>query len=76
MASAIDFTKRNKVVMGEYEFPTMGHVWLAQRSRGAEIDFIDAKHDDISADAYAKAIDENTAIVPHHAYLFQEWFPV
>ena len=26
VASALDFQKRKKVVMGEFEFPTMGHV--------------------------------------------------
>ena len=29
IASALSFKDRNKVVMGEFEFPTMGHVWLA-----------------------------------------------
>src|ERR1051325_10470120 len=35
IASALRFDERNKVVMSEYEFPTMGHIWLAQRPRGA-----------------------------------------
>ncbi len=60
--------------MGEYEFPTMGHIWLAQRSRGAQIEFIDAKHDDISPDAYVKAIDEETAIVPVTHICFKNGF--
>ena len=40
IASALRFdprSKRNRVVMSEYEFPTMAHIWLAQRPRGAEI---------------------------------------
>src|SRR5437870_2568094 len=41
IASALRFGHRNKVVMSEYEFPTMGHIWLAQRPRGAEIQFLD-----------------------------------
>src|ERR1017187_8225591 len=40
IANAIDFSRRNRVVLGEYEFPTMGHIWLAQRPRGAEIQFL------------------------------------
>jgi selenocysteine lyase/cysteine desulfurase len=74
VASAFDFKQRNKVVMGEYEFPTMGHIWLAQKRRGAEIAFIDAKHDDISAEAYAKVIDEETAIVPVTHICFKNGF--
>src|SRR5271163_1034959 len=31
IANAIDFKQRNRVVMGEYEFPTMGQIWLAQK---------------------------------------------
>src|SRR5882762_8818769 len=27
VASALSFKDRNRVVMGEFEFPTMGHVW-------------------------------------------------
>lgn len=37
VASALNFRERKKVVLGEFEFPTMGHVWLAQRVRGAEV---------------------------------------
>ena len=33
IASALNFRERKKIVMGEFEFPTMGHVWLAQRVR-------------------------------------------
>ncbi len=29
LASALSFKQRNKVVLGEFEFPTMGHIWLA-----------------------------------------------
>src|SRR5499427_4751875 len=35
VASALNFRERKKIVMGEFEFPTMGHVWLGQRNRGA-----------------------------------------
>ena len=38
IASALSFRERKKVVMGEFEFPTMGHVWLGttrSRRRGA-----------------------------------------
>src|ERR1700722_1730088 len=37
----LGFDGRTKVVMSEYEFPTMGQIWLAQRPRGAEIHFLD-----------------------------------
>ena len=34
IASALGFRSRRKVVMGEFEFPTMGQIWLAQQRRG------------------------------------------
>jgi selenocysteine lyase/cysteine desulfurase len=65
LASAFDFKgARCKVVMGEFEFPTMGQIWLAQRSRGAEIRFIPAQDGRVPASSYAKEIDEQTLIVP------------
>lgn len=64
IANALQFDGRNKVVMGEFEFPTMGQIWLAQQARGAEVQFLDAVDNRIPTKAYAKAIDEKTMIVP------------
>jgi selenocysteine lyase/cysteine desulfurase len=64
IASALPFAQRPKVVMGEYEFPTMGQIWLAQQARGAQIEFLPGANDAIPTEAYARAIDERTAIVP------------
>ena len=65
VASALNFSgRRRKVVMGEFEFPTMGQIWLAQKSRGAEIQFVNAQDGKIPLSGYADAIDEQTLIVP------------
>lgn len=64
IASALRFDKRNKVVMSEYEFPTMGHIWLAQRPRGAEIQFLDGVNNTVPTQCYEAAIDDRTLIVP------------
>ncbi|HZC22128.1 MAG TPA: aminotransferase class V-fold PLP-dependent enzyme, partial [Candidatus Binatia bacterium] len=64
IASALNFRERKKVVMGEFEFPTMGHVWLGQRVRGAEVQFAHAQGNSIPSDAYERLIDRNTLIVP------------
>jgi len=55
---------RNKVVMSEYEFPTMGQIWLAQQPRGAEIQFLDGVNNVVPTECYAAAIDERTLVVP------------
>ena len=74
IASALSFKDRNKVVMGEFEFPTMGHVWLAQRARGAEVQFVPAAGNRISAVNYKKMINGHTAIVPLTHVCFKNGF--
>jgi selenocysteine lyase/cysteine desulfurase len=74
IASALNFRERKKVVMGEFEFPTMGHVWLAQRARGAEVQFVSAEGNCIPAASYEKMIDGNTLIVPITHVCFKNGF--
>jgi selenocysteine lyase/cysteine desulfurase len=63
VASALSFDERNKVVLGEFEFPTMGHIWLAQRKRGAHVEFVSAVGNTIPTEHYQHAIDRKTLIV-------------
>jgi selenocysteine lyase/cysteine desulfurase len=56
LASAIDFSQRPKVVISDYEFPTIGQIWHAQALRGAEVVLA-------APEAVEEAIDERTAIV-------------
>lgn len=64
IANALQFDERPGVVMGEYEFPTMGQIWLAQQSRGARVQFIDGVGYAIPTERYEQAIDRSTRIVP------------
>jgi selenocysteine lyase/cysteine desulfurase len=68
VASALDFTgARAGVVLGDFEFPTMAQVWLAQERRGAAIRRATAPAaapDTLPLSAYDAAIDERTLIVP------------
>jgi selenocysteine lyase/cysteine desulfurase len=74
VASALHFQERKKVVMGEFEFPTMGHIWLAQRVRGAEVHFVGAEGNCIPAANYEKIVDRNTLIVPLTHVCFKNGF--
>jgi selenocysteine lyase/cysteine desulfurase len=56
LASAVDFAARPKVVISDYEFPTIGQIWHAQQARGAEVHVV-------APDALEEAIDERTAVV-------------
>jgi selenocysteine lyase/cysteine desulfurase len=74
VASALDFRARRKVVMGELEFPTMGHIWLAQQPRGAEVRFLKAEGEALPLAAYEREVDEETAIVPVTRICFTNGF--
>ncbi|HEY4130297.1 MAG TPA: aminotransferase class V-fold PLP-dependent enzyme, partial [Gemmatimonadaceae bacterium] len=70
VASAINFTsERKRVVLTEGEFPTIGHVWLAQEKRGAEVAWVPVCDGMVNVEAYDTAIDDRTAIVSaFHGY--------
>jgi selenocysteine lyase/cysteine desulfurase len=74
VASALSFQERKKVVMGEFEFPTMGHVWLGQRGRGAEVQFVRAEGNCIPTVNYEEMVDRNTLIVPLTHVCFKNGF--
>ena len=74
VASALTFDQRKKVVLGEFEFPTMGHIWLAQQRRGAEVAFVSASRDVIPLEGYERAIDRKTLIVPITGICFMNGF--
>lgn len=65
IASALDFSgERNRIILSELDFPTEGHVWLAQRRRGAEVVFLPSRDGlSVPAEDYVEAIDERTALV-------------
>lgn len=74
VASALNFGERPKVVMGEFEFPTMGHVWLGQRTRGADVHFVSAEGNRIPNARYEEVIDRQTLIVPLTHVCFKNGF--
>jgi selenocysteine lyase/cysteine desulfurase len=64
LASAFDFTgERNKIVVSDFEFPTVAQVWHAQEARGAKIVHVPAAGNTIPVQRFADAIDERTLLV-------------
>jgi selenocysteine lyase/cysteine desulfurase len=60
--------------MGEFEFPTMAHTWLAQERRGARIRWAKARGEVLDVEAYAALIDERTLVVPATHVCFRNGF--
>jgi selenocysteine lyase/cysteine desulfurase len=63
LASAIDFGARSKVVISDFEFPTIGQIWHAQELRGAQVVHVPAEGSEIPVERFDEAIDEQTAVV-------------
>ena len=65
LVSALDLSgERNRIVISEYEFPTVGQIAHAQELRGAEVVHVRPEPDGrISLERFADAIDERTALV-------------
>lgn len=63
LASAIDLRDRPKIVISDFEFPTIGQIWHAQELRGAEVVHVPADGSMIPVERFEQAIDERTAVV-------------
>jgi selenocysteine lyase/cysteine desulfurase len=65
LVSALDLAgERNRIVISEYEFPTVGQIAHAQELRGAEVVHVRPDPDgSIPPERFAEQIDERTALV-------------
>src|SRR6202162_1113964 len=63
LASALDYRERPGVVTSDFDFPTVGHVWLAQQRRGARVSFAQADGNRLPLSSFEQAVDEHTALV-------------
>ena len=65
LVSALDLRgERNRIVISEYEFPTIGQIAHAQELRGAEVVHVRPDADgSIPPERFAEAIDKRTALV-------------
>ena len=62
VASAVDYRKRNRVVIAELDFPTLAYQWLAK----PDVEVVRVPSDDgvgIPPERWAEYVDERTAIV-------------
>ena len=62
IASAVDYSKRNRVVIAEPDFPTLGYQWMAR----PDVEVVRVPSDDgvgVAPERWAEHVDERTAIV-------------
>jgi selenocysteine lyase/cysteine desulfurase len=64
LASGLRYARRSKVVITDWEFPTIGQIWHAQEARGARVVHVPPSADGtIPLEHFERAIDDDTLIV-------------
>jgi selenocysteine lyase/cysteine desulfurase len=64
VASGLRYARRSKLVLTDLEFPTVGQIWHAQRSRGARVVHVAPEPDGtIPLERFEAAIDDDTLLV-------------
>lgn len=64
LATGLRFARRSKVVLTDWEFPTIGQIWHAQESRGARVVHVpEAEDGTIPLEHFERAIDDDTLLV-------------
>ena len=64
LAGALDFSgERSRVVISDFEFPTVAQIWHAQERRGAKVVHVPAAGNDIPVERFADVIDDRTLLV-------------
>ena len=63
LASALRYDVRPRVVTSDFDFPTVGHIWLAQQRRGADVVFAQAQGDRLPLTAFEETVDGRTALL-------------
>jgi len=64
VASALPWRgRRNRIVASGAEFPTVGHVWLAQERYGAVVDWVPVRDGAVHLEDYERHIDDQTLVV-------------
>ncbi len=64
LASGLRYARRSKVVITDWEFPTIGQIWHAQEARGARVVHVpEAADGTIPIEYFERAIDDDTLLV-------------
>jgi selenocysteine lyase/cysteine desulfurase len=64
LLSALSFDgPRNRIVVGDFEFPTLVHNLLVQQKRGASVVRVRAEGNRLPAESYASELDERVLLV-------------
>jgi kynureninase len=64
LATALDYSKRNNVVLADMDFPTLAYQWLVKKRLGVECRFVESpNHIYTPPELYEQKVDDQTALV-------------
>jgi selenocysteine lyase/cysteine desulfurase len=64
IASALDYSKHNKVVMADIDFPTLAYQWLVKKRLGVQCHFVESPDRIyVLPELFEPAVDDKTALV-------------
>src|SRR2546425_6727959 len=64
IATALDYSKRNNVVMADMDFPTLAYQWLVKERLGVKCSFVESQdHIYVQPELFEQVVDDKTALV-------------
>lgn len=64
IATALDYSQRNKIVFSDMDFPTLAYQWLVKQRLGIECQMVESPDRiTLPAEAFEQVVDEKTALV-------------
>jgi kynureninase len=64
IASAFDYTKRNKVLLADRDFPTLAYQWLVKERLGVQCEFVESPDQIYTPpELFEEKIDDRTALI-------------
>ncbi len=64
IASALDYSERNNVVLSDMDFPTLAYQWLVKKSLGVECRFVESPDRVyVPTELFESTVDDRTALV-------------
>src|SRR5947209_7081188 len=64
LATALDYSKRNNVVLADMDFPTLAYQWLVKKRLGIECRFVESPdHIYMPPELFEQKVDDRTALV-------------
>ncbi|HLI09634.1 MAG TPA: aminotransferase class V-fold PLP-dependent enzyme [Ktedonobacteraceae bacterium] len=64
IAASLDYSSRNKVVIGDMDFPTVPYQWLVKQRLGVEVGFVESPdHIYTPPELFENAVDDKTVLV-------------